>query len=88
MAEIGGELGAMGGFVSTFRQQQAKIEEIVSAINGQMGASSGWWKGPRADRMRSAWPEYQAALRNLQELLGECGQEVQSAAQGLQQVGS
>jgi uncharacterized protein YukE len=87
MSEIGGELGAMAGFVQTFTTQQGRIDEVISAINGQMGASSGWWKGPRAERLRTAWPEYQSALRNLQELLGECGKEVQDASNGLQAVG-
>lgn len=88
MGEIGGELGAMGGLVSTFTAQQARIEEVVSAIGNQVNSSPAWWKGPRADRLRAAWPEYQTALRNLQELLGDCGREVQSAAQGLEAVGS
>jgi WXG100 family type VII secretion target len=87
MGEIGGELGAMQGMVSTFNQQQASIEQIVSAINNQMSASPGWWKGPRADRFRAQWPEFQAALRNLDTSLGESAQEVQNSIQGLQQVG-
>lgn len=87
MTEIGGELGAMQGMVSTFHQQQAAIEQVISAINGQISSSTGWWKGPRADRFRAQWPEFQAALKNLDTSLGECAQEVQSSAQGLQSVG-
>ena len=56
MSEIGGELGAMQGMVSTFNQQEATIEQVVSAINNQINSSSGWWKGPRADRFRGQWP--------------------------------
>jgi WXG100 family type VII secretion target len=87
MAEIGGELGAMQGLVSTFTAQQASIEQVISAISNQVNSSTGWWKGPRADRFRGQWPEYQSALRNLQTALGECSAEVQSAMNGLQAVG-
>lgn len=87
MTEIGGELGAMQGMVSTFQQQQTAIDQVLSAINSQMNASSGWWKGPRADRFRGQWPEYQASLRNLEASLGECAQEIQNSMQGLSQVG-
>jgi WXG100 family type VII secretion target len=87
MAEIGGELGAMQGLVSTFTSQQAALDAVISAINGQVNSSAGFWKGPRAERFRGQWPEYQTALRNLQTALGECGQEVQSSIQGLQTVG-
>ena len=88
MGQIGGELGAMGGLVSTFQHQQGAIDGVIGAISGQINSSSGWWQGGRADRLRAAWPEYQTALRNLQELLGECGREVQSAIQGLEAVGA
>ncbi|MEH3054559.1 MAG: WXG100 family type VII secretion target [Patulibacter minatonensis] len=87
MSEIGGELGAMSGMVSTFHTQQASIEQVVSAIGGQINSSPGWWKGPRADRFRGQWPEFQAALQNLHAALGECATEVQSSANGLQSVG-
>jgi uncharacterized protein YukE len=88
MSEIGGEIGAMGGLVSTFTAQSARIEEVISAVGNQVNSSPGWWKGGRAERLRSAWPEYQTALRNLQELLNDCGREVNSAIQGLEAVGS
>jgi WXG100 family type VII secretion target len=87
MSEIGGELGAMQGLVSTFTAQQANIDQVISAISGQVNSSPGWWKGPRADRFRSQWPEFQTALTNLQTALGECGAEVQNAMSGLQAVG-
>ena len=78
----------MGNFAGVFTTQQGAIGDVIGAINNQVNSSPGWWKGPRADRMRHAWPEYQTALRNLADLLGDCANEVRNAASGLEQVGS
>jgi WXG100 family type VII secretion target len=87
MSEIGGDLAAMQGMVASFQNQKAAVEGILAAINQQMSSSPAIWKGPRAERFRAQWPEFQAQLRNLEMSLEECAQEVQNSIQGLQVVG-
>ena len=50
---------------------------------------STWWKGPAADRFRSAWEgEFAPTLRRLEAALQEASQEISRRHDALTQAGT
>ena len=87
MSTIGGELGQLQSLKSSFDRQSQTVQELTSALRGQLGNT--WWKGPAADRFRDAWSgEFEPALRKLQAALQEAGTEVSRRREALIQAGS
>lgn len=87
MSTIGGELGQLQALKSSFDRQSQSVQELTSAIRGQL--ENTWWKGPAADRFRDAWAgEFEPALRKLQAALQEAGTEVARRREALIQAGS
>lgn len=87
MSTIGGELGQLQALKASFEREAAALEEVASAIRGDL--SNTWWKGPAADRFRAGWAgEFEPALRRLQAALQEAGAEVARRRDALIQAGS
>jgi uncharacterized protein YukE len=51
--------------------------------------NSTWWKGPAADRFRSAWEsEFAPTMRRLEAALQQASQEINRRHEALLQAGS
>lgn len=84
---IGGEIPALEHLQTSFQQQAAAVDHLLSTLSGEVNAT--WWHGGAADRFRSAWEsDYQPALRRLSQALVDASDEVRNRAQMLVQVGS
>src|SRR3954453_12227586 len=53
MSTIGAEMGQLQSLGQSFTRESQTVAQLVATISGQVEAT--WWKGPAADRFRSAW---------------------------------
>ena len=84
---IGAEMGQLEQLKSTFTRESQTVQQLTQQINSSV--ESTWWKGPAADRFKTAWhSEFQPTLRELQAALQEASAEVGRRHAALQQAGS
>ena len=87
MSTIGGEIGQLRSLKTTFDREGQAVQELTTRIRGELNNT--WWKGPAAERFRSAWgSDFEPALRRLQAALQEAGTEVNRRTEALIQAGS
>jgi uncharacterized protein YukE len=87
MTQIGGEIGQLQSLQTNFTRQTEAVRELTASVRNQLGNT--WWKGPAADRFRSAWQgEFEPALRKLEGALQDAGTEVSRRREALIQAGS
>jgi WXG100 family type VII secretion target len=87
MSTIGAEMGQLQQLGQTFSREGQNVAQLTAAINGQVNNT--WWKGPAADRFRSAWEsEFAPTMRRLEAALQQASQEVGRRHQALTQAGS
>ena len=87
MSTIGAEMGQLQQLGQTFTRESQQVGQLTAAIGGQV--TNTWWKGPAADRFRSAWEsEFAPTLRRLEAALLEASGEVSRRHDALQQAGS
>jgi uncharacterized protein YukE len=87
MAQIGAEMEQLQQLQQVFQQKAAAIDELKSAIDGQVGGT--WWVGPAADRFRDQWNgSFKPNLTQLQQALTEASAEVQRRHAALQAAGT
>ena len=87
VSTIGAEMGQLESLRTTFDRQAQTIEQLTSAIAGQVNNT--WWKGPAADRFRGDWESVHSPnLRNLQTALQECSMEISRRHQALTEAGT
>jgi WXG100 family type VII secretion target len=87
MPLIGAEITELHNLKQSFHRHGATVDDLMSALRSEI--HSAYWKGGAADRFRTAWEtEYEPALRNLSDALGDAGDEVGRRADALQNAGS
>lgn len=87
MSTIGAEMGQLQQLGQTFSREGQNVAQLTSAISGQVNST--WWKGPAADRFRSAWEsEFAPTMRRLEAALQQASQEIARRHEALTQAGS
>jgi WXG100 family type VII secretion target len=87
MSTIGAEMGQLQGLGQSFIRESQTVAQLTAAIGGQV--QSTWWKGPAADRFRTAWEgEFAPTLRRLEAALQEASQEISRRHDALMQAGT
>jgi WXG100 family type VII secretion target len=87
MSTIGAEMGQLQQLGQTFSREGQNVAQLTAAINGQINST--WWRGPAADRFRSAWEsEFAPTMRRLEAALQQASQEVGRRHEALLQAGS
>ena len=87
MSKIGADIPQMASLSSSFNKQSAQVDALISAINGQLGAT--WWEGPAATKFRDQWQsQFVPNLRSLSEALRSAGADVESRRQRIETAGS
>jgi uncharacterized protein YukE len=86
MAQIGATIEEMHALQSAFMRESGTVEQLTSAISGQVGNT--WWVGPAAERFRGQWEgEFRPMLLSLQTALQDCSQEVARRTEAMQAAG-
>ena len=87
MSTIGAEMGQLQGLGQSFQREGQTVAQLVATIGGQV--QSTWWKGPAADRFRSAWEsEFAPTMRRLEAALQQASQEISRRHDALTQAGT
>ena len=87
MSTIGAEMGQLQQLGQRFSSESQTVAQLTAAINGQVNST--WWKGPAADRFRSAWEgEFAPTLRRLEAALQQASGEVNRRHEALTQAGT
>jgi WXG100 family type VII secretion target len=87
MSTIGAEMGQLQQLGQTFSREGQNVAQLTAAINSQVNST--WWKGPAADRFRSAWEsEFAPTMRRLEAALAQASQEIGRRHEALTQAGS
>ena len=87
MSTIGAEMGQLQQLGQTFTRESQNVAQLTAAISSQVNTT--WWKGPAADRFRSAWEsEFAPTMRRLEAALQQASQEVSRRHPALTQAGS
>lgn len=87
MSTIGAEMGQLQQLGQTFNREGQNVAQLTAAISGQVNST--WWKGPAADRFRSAWEsEFAPTMRRLEAALQQASQEIARRHEALTQAGS
>ncbi len=87
MSTIGAEMGQLQQLGQTFSREGQNVAQLTAAISSQVNTT--WWKGPAADRFRSAWEsEFAPMMRRLEAALQQASQEVGRRHDALSQAGS
>jgi len=87
MSTIGAEMGQLQQLGQTFSREGQNVAQLTSAISGQVNNT--WWKGPAADRFRSAWEsEFAPTMRRLEAALQQASQEIARRHEALTQAGT
>ena len=87
MSTIGAEMGQLQQLGQRFMSESHTVGQLTAAIGGQVHST--WWKGPAADRFRSAWEgEFAPTLRRLEAALQQASVEVNRRHEALMQAGT
>jgi WXG100 family type VII secretion target len=87
MSTIGAEMGQLQSLGQSFVRESQTVAQLVATIGGQV--QSTWWKGPAADRFRSAWEsEFAPTMRRLEAALQQASQEISRRHDALTQAGT
>jgi WXG100 family type VII secretion target len=87
MSTIGAEMGQLQTLGQSFTRESQTVAQLVATISGQV--QSTWWKGPAADRFRSAWEsEFAPTMRRLEAALQQASQEISRRHDALTQAGT
>jgi WXG100 family type VII secretion target len=87
VSTIGAEMGQLQTLGQSFTRESQTVAQLTAAISSQVNST--WWKGPAADRFRSAWEgEFAPTLRRLEAALQEASTEVNRRHSALLQAGS
>lgn len=87
MSTIGAEMGQLQQLGQTFTRESTQVGQLTTAIGNQVHNT--WWKGPAADRFRSAWEsEFAPTMRRLEAALQEASAEINRRHHGFSQVGT
>ena len=89
MAKIVASIPEMQTLESTFRNQNAQVASLTSALDSAANSSTGFWEGPAAENFRTAWSQqFKPALDKLHLALEEAEREVKNRWQAIEQAGS
>jgi WXG100 family type VII secretion target len=87
VSTIGAEMGQLQTLGQSFSRESQTVAQLVTTIGSQVAST--WWKGPAADRFRSAWEsEFAPTMRRLEQALQEASGEIQRRHQALTQAGT
>ena len=87
MSTIGAEMGQLQTLGQSFTRESQTVAQLTAAIGSQVNST--WWKGPAADRFRSAWEsEFAPTMRRLEAALQQASQEVSRRHDALTQAGT
>ena len=87
MSTIGAEMGQLQTLGQSFTRESQTVAQLVATIGGQV--QSTWWKGPAADRFKSAWEsEFAPTMRRLEAALQQASQEIARRHDALTQAGT
>jgi WXG100 family type VII secretion target len=87
MSTIGAEMGQLQSLGQSFTRESQTVAQLVATIGGQVQAT--WWKGPAADRFKSAWEsEFAPTMRRLEAALQQASQEIARRHDALTQAGT
>ena len=87
MSTIGAEMGQLQQLGQSFTRESQTVAQLTAAISGQVNNT--WWKGPAADRFRTAWEsEFAPTLRRLEAALQQSSAEVHRRHDALTQAGT
>lgn len=87
MSTIGAEMGQLQQLGQSFTRESQTVAQLTAAISGQVNNT--WWKGPAADRFRTAWEsEFAPTLRRLEAALQQSSAEVHRRHEALTQAGT
>ena len=87
MSTIGAEMGQLQQLGQTFMRESQQVGQLTAAIGSQVNST--WWKGPAADRFRSAWEsEFAPTMRRLEAALQQASGEIHRRHEALTHAGS
>jgi WXG100 family type VII secretion target len=87
MSTIGAEMGQLQSLGQSFTRESQTVAQLVATIGGQVEGT--WWKGPAADRFRSAWEsEFAPTMRRLEAALQQASQEISRRHGALHHAGT
>jgi WXG100 family type VII secretion target len=87
MSTIGAEMGQLQSLGQSFTRESQTVAQLVATIGGQVQAT--WWKGPAADRFKSAWEsEFAPTMRRLEAALQQASQEIARRHDALTHAGT
>ena len=75
-------LRALAALRETFDQQTETVERLSRGWQNELGGNIRW-EGPAGDRFRSAWSEYEPALRRFEASVQEAEAEVMRRQEGI-----
>jgi uncharacterized protein YukE len=79
MAQLGADVEQLDALARRFDEESQKIENTVSTITSQIGAT--WWQGTDAERFRNDWQTtYTSQLRNVIQALQEAATRCRTQA--------
>ena len=87
MSTIGAEMGQLQQLGQSFTRESQTVAQLTATISGQVNNT--WWKGPAADRFRSAWEsEFAPTMRRLEAALQQSSAEIHRRHDALTQAGT
>ena len=79
MAKLGADVEQLDNLARRFDQEAQTIQNTISTINGQVGAT--WWQGTDAENFRNEWhSNYTASLNNVIQRLQEAANRCRTQA--------
>ena len=82
-SRLGADVAALRRLAQQFRYDATTVDSLLVEVDGKVNAS--WWKGPDADRFRSAWSDRVSRLRqvsnNLKRAAEDCEQQARMQEQ-------
>ncbi|MEU6717340.1 WXG100 family type VII secretion target [Nonomuraea sp. NPDC046802] len=80
---VGGDLAEMDQMASSFRQQATAVTDVKRALDQQAAKIPEAWKGPNADKFKSAWDAYKSSFDKVSQALEEAQDGIRKNRQAI-----
>ncbi|UYM24156.1 WXG100 family type VII secretion target [Streptomyces albus] len=82
----GADLTRLRELSKTFNRKATDLQALIKALQSATSDSTGYWKGPKADRFRDDWQEVKPTFEKWVTTLNEVSKSAQTSADNIERA--
>ncbi|MFE2373910.1 WXG100 family type VII secretion target [Streptomyces sp. NBC_00388] len=82
----GADLSQLRDLAKKFQHSSTDLHKLIKSLNTATSGSTGYWKGPKADRFRSDWENVRPTFEKWVETLADAHKSANTSADNIERA--